>query len=331
MPYTRPTHQDVTIEDVAKAVGVSTRTVSRVVRDEGGYSDDTAARVRAAIDEMGYFPNFLARGMARGRTGTVGIIGSNSADPFFPELTEGVQRAAFEHHLTLLSANHGNDPERQREVLRTFKSFGVEGVVLFPAPGTEDDIRRFADFGLRTVVVDLALQGQNLTSVSSDIEAGARLAVEHLQATGRKHLAMIAPPTKSRRREPTFRSVAQATAEPVVAYAPTTPEGGGQAARELLQHHPEVDGIFAYNDVMAIGALRALLEEGKAVPDDIALVGFDDIAFCAQFTPSLTTVKLDRERVGAEAVRLVVAMADHPDDVPEPVSLPVELIRRESA
>ncbi len=324
---TRP----ATLTDVAARVGVSPRTVSRVVRNEGGCSDETRRRILEVVDELDYRPNVHARGLISGRSGTIAFVAPVLSDPFFPELAEGVQRAARAEGLTVLFAMSDTDADVQREVLTSLEGHRPDGVVIFPAFGGLDSLTPFLDRGLKMVVVDAEVDHPNAISVRSDLAAGARLAVDHLLGRGCRRLAMLVPTAfdVERQRPTSFRASLPEDMERILIDAPNTFEGGRAGMSELLTAHPDVDGVFCFNDVMAIGAIQTAVAAGRSVPDDIAIIGFDDIQMGAVVSPALTTIRIDRERVGVEAVRQTVALAK--GAVVDPVVLPVELVVRESA
>lgn len=323
--YWRPT----TLHDVAARVGVSPRTVSRVVREEGGFSEATRQRVLDAVAELNYRPNAHARGLISGRSSTIGFVAPVISDPFFPELAEGVQRAARAEGLTLLFAISDGDPVTEDEVLSSLEGHRPDGVIIFPAGGPER-LTPFLDRGLSMVVVDMDIRHQNAISVKSDLARGTELAVGHLVSRGCRRLAMLADTTLEIRRETFERCVGSSIGGPVVAESEITMEGGRRTMIELLRRRPEIDGVFAFNDVMAIGALQAASELGRRVPDDIAVVGFDDVQMGAVVSPALTTVRIDRERVGREAVQQVIALSEgHVSS--RSILLPVDLVVRESA
>ncbi|MEL6892482.1 MAG: LacI family DNA-binding transcriptional regulator [Actinomycetota bacterium] len=322
-----------TLHDVAARVGVSPRTVSRVVRDEGGFSEATRQRVLEVVEELNYRPNVHARGLISGRSGTIAFVAPVLSDPFFPELAEGVQRAARAQGLTVLFAMSDSDPEVQDEVLTSLEGHRPDGVVIFPAAGGPAPLVPFLDRGLPMVIVDTVLHHRNAVSVCSDLAAGAVSAVRHLLDRGCRQLAMLTDfPTRNleQERRQAFLATLPPDMEPVVVESEITLQGGRDATADLVERRPDVDGLFCFNDVMAIGAVQAIQAAGRTVPDDVAVVGFDDIQMGAVISPSLTTVRIDRERVGAEAVQQVVALADG-SSTGEMVVLPVDLIERDSA
>lgn len=321
--------RDATLHDVAKVVGVSPRTVSRVVNNEGGFSEKTEARVRKAIAELGYRPNLLARGLIRGRSATIALVGPTMTDPFFPELAEGVQRAAADHGLTLFMASSAADGRQQGAMLETLASYAVEGAIVFPIDETDDQLAALARSGLHLITIDRAQGVLGAPNIRSDIEAGARRAVQHLRDRGCAHIAFLdGSHTFTGRRRAGYQAVVGD--EVTTARVDNTAEGGMRAMARILDLAPDVDGVFAYNDLMAIGALRVLSERGLRVPDDVAIVGFDDISVSAMLYPALTTVRLDRTRIGREAVDQIVALANDEPVAPETL-IPVELVVRESA
>lgn len=323
-PRTRPT----TLHDVAARVGVSPRTVSRVVRHEGGFSAATRQRVLDAVAEMGYRPNAHARGLISGRSSTIGFVAPVISDPFFPELAEGVQRAARAEGLTLLFAISDRDPVTQDEVLASLEGQRPDGVVIFPA-GDTSALVPFLDRGMPMVIVDAVIDHPNAISVRSDLATGTEKAVTHLLQRGCTRLAMLADVVHEVRRT-TFVATVPADKGAVVIESDITMEGGRLATVDALRADPAIDGIFAFNDLMAIGALQAAAQVGRRVPDDLAVVGVDDVQMGAVVTPALTTVRIDRARVGQEAVRQVVALSSG-EVGSRDVFLPVDLVVRESA
>lgn len=328
-----------TLHDVAALAGVSPRTVSRVVNNEGGFGEATRARVLEAIEKVGYRPNMLARALVTRRTDTVGLVVPRLVDPFFAELVDGVQAAAKASGRTIIIAKHDEDPTEFDSILETLSSFAVDGAIVYTPAGDRATVVKHAMQGLRTVVVGTEISDTNLGSVLWDISRGAQLGVEHLVRTGRTKLAMLSntdsgnsllPP----RRETAFRRTLQSTGlaftEAQVVRRDPNIEGGRAAMDALLAAGTPVDGVFAYNDAMAIGALQSLALAGLRVPHDVALVGFNDIALCSALVPALTSVRLDRTAIGREAIALLDRMRSTPDHN-QPVIVDVELIVRQSA
>ncbi len=321
-----------TLHDVAAAVGVSPRTVSRVVNNQGGFSEATRARVMQAVNDLHYRPNVMARGMITRRSNTVAFIAPVLNDPFFPEVAEGVQRAAAEAGLTMLFAMSNNDVDTEVDVLSRLEAHSPDGVIIFPTRRAVDHLVPHLDRGLRMVLIDSEIDHPNAACVVSDLRTGAHHAVERLLERGCGRLAMISSALSGgslRRRETGFyESLPDGMDLIMEAFDPTF-EGGRLAAAALIDRHPDIDGIFAYNDVVAIGAIQALQAAGRSVPGDIAVIGCDDIEMGSVVTPSLTTIRIDGERLGSEAVRALIALVED-DPIDSPQVLPVELVVRDS-
>ena len=322
---------------MANKVGVSARTVSRVVNNEGGFSEATRLKVLEAIEDLGYQPNMLARGLITRRSGTVGLVGVDMTDPFFPALAEGIQNEAREAGRTMFFASNNGDPHRQAEVFKSLWSHAVDGVIVFPAPGSLEQLVSYARRGMPLVIVDDIVGAPNLASVSFDLEDGATVAAQHLLATGRRTIGMIGSEVtvpRTRRRERGFLQAFEMTSmeshHPEIVRVPSTVRGGEDGLRKLLKRQPDLDGLFAYNDLMAVGAMRAAISSGYRVPDDIAVVGVNDIEMSALVSPRLTTIRLDRSRLSAEAIRVLHELIKAPGSSPDPLILPVELVVRES-
>ena len=330
-----PIHRTATLRDVAAMVGVSPRTVSRVVNDEGGYSSATRLRILDAVDKLGYRPNMLARGLITRRSGTIGLVAVELTDPFFIELAEGVQNRVRREGRTTFFASSKGDIDRQAEVLRSFWSHAVDGMVVSPLQGSRDQLVHYARRGVPIVVVDFPLNVPRTASVRFDIGNGARLAVEHLLSAGRRRLGMIGSSTGGAAGPPGEEGYQKAVAAAPDAHghlvrARITVEGGMAGAAELLEMQPDIDGIVAFNDAVAIGAMSAAKAHGRRVPDDIAIIGFDDITISSHVTPTLTTIRLDRAPL-VDAISVALhQLIEGEDEQPEPVVLPVELVVRDS-
>ena len=328
-----------TIYDVAALAGVSPRTVSRVVNDEAGFGEATRLRVLDAIEKLEYRPNMLARALITRRTGTIGLVVPQMIDPFFAELVDGVQAAVKASGRTTIIAKHDDDLAEFDSILETLSSFAVDGAIVYSPGGDRATLFKHTLRGLPTVALGMEISGTNLGSVLWDITGGAELGIEHLVTIGCTKLVMLSR-TGTRnspqlpRRETAFRHTLQSAglqfSEAQVVRKDPTIDGGRSAMEAVLASGTPVDGVFAYNDAMAIGALQALALAGLRVPHDVALVGFNDIALCSALVPQLTSVRLDRVGIGREAVALLDRMRKGSDHR-QPVFVDVELIVRQSA
>jgi len=331
---------DATLADVARHVGVSARTVSRVVNHEGGCTEATRDRILTAIAELGYRPNLMARGLIKRRSDTIGLVAAEMLDPFFPEIAEGVQSAAAAIGRTMFLVSTDSDRMRQQRALSSLLGHGVDGVIVFPARNSHDDLVRFAAEGLPIVVVNDELNSPGIAVVTAEIEQGATLAVEHLISSGRTRVAMLVDRNarsinSGSRRERGYRGaleVAGLSCDPDLIVEVDNGIAGGRAgAEQLLRGDVRPDAIFAYNDMIAIGALQHVLTVGLSVPNDIAIVGFDDIALCEAVTPRLPSARIDRDLLGRSAVEALQALASDDRNPVPPMRLPVKLVVRGSS
>lgn len=327
-----------TLHDVAKLAGVSPRTVSRVVNDEGGFNESTRRKVLAAIEKVGYRPNLLARALITRRTGTIGLVLVDMTDPYFAELADGVQQAAHDRGLTMFIAQHKGDPAMTAAVLDQLASFAVDGVIVYTARADVGAVMAHASAGLRIVVVDQIVQAPGIASLASDILGGAEAAVLHLIDQGCTRVAMVGnvqsvqSPLQPRRESGYRRALQIAGLEYVpslVRRGEPNIEGGRLAVQSLLQGE-EFDGLFAYNDLVAIGAMQALHAAGRRIPQDVAVIGFDDIAICEALVPPLSSVRLNRRLIGERALDLLEALSVGGASI-EPVVLATEVVGRGSS
>ena len=324
-----------TLHDVARKVGVAPRTVSRVVNDEGGYSQDTRQRILDAIEELRYRPNLLARGLITRRSGTVGLVVRSLADPLVLALAASAQDSFREQGRSMFFASSDDDADRQGAVLQSLWSHAVEGMIVIPV---RDSSRQLADYsrrGLPIVAVGSLVDARNATGVMFDLDAGFRLAVRHLLDTGRRSIGMIGSVSSSYALCPSEEDKddafgASGAGSQMVRVQPTV-AGGAAGLEQLLELEPDLDAILACNDLVAIGAVGAARARGRRVPEDIGVIGCNDIEPAALVTPSLTTIRLDAGLLAAAVAAALQGLIDEPGEQRDPVVLPVELVVRDSA
>ncbi|MFC4047711.1 LacI family DNA-binding transcriptional regulator [Dactylosporangium siamense] len=329
-----------TLDEVASRAGVGRGTVSRVVNGSPQVSPEARAAVQKAIDELGYVPNRAARALVTQRTDSVALVVSESeervfGEPFFAGIVRGVSSALADTQLQLWLAMAQSPAERQR-VEHHLTNQHVDGVMLLslhdadPLPGLLEQRGLPVVLGGRPARMLTSTStstsstgtdagtgtatGTDVAFVDADNEGGARLAVGHLLDRGRRRIAAIAGPQDMAAgvsRLTGYREAIERAGRPVderlIAYGDFSEASGERAVHELLARTPDVDAVFAASDLMAVGALRALRELGRRVPDDVSLVGFDDVAIARQTDPPLTTVHQPVEAMGREMVRLLLA------------------------
>jgi DNA-binding LacI/PurR family transcriptional regulator len=337
----QPTTGLATLEAVARVAGVSRATVSRVVNDSPRVSTDVRRAVEAAIETLGYVPNRAARSLVTRRSDSVGVViteptGRLFTDPFFPRLLRGIsaELSARGRQLVLLMPEPGTDEGRTAAYL---SAGHVDGVLLTSLHGDDRVPNQLAARGVPVVIGGRPLHDNGVSYVDVDNRSGARTAVEHLLHVGRRTVATVAGPSDMvagvDRRSGYADAIrdAGADADPrLAAEADFTNEGGGAAMRRILAARPDVDGVFAASDAMAAGALDAILATGRRVPEDVAVVGYDDSPIAAATRPPLTSVRQPIEEMGREMARLLVDAIERPQRVVRRVVLATELVVRGS-
>jgi LacI family transcriptional regulator len=338
--YQRGDTVPVTMRDVARQAGVSIKTVSRVVNNQSEISAETRQRVLAVIDELSYRPNKLAQGLVTQRTFAVGLVVGDITNPFFPEVARGVIDAAQAENYNVFLCNTDGNVEQELRTLESLAAHAVDGIIVYPSYDSETNLITIAKAFHPVVVINYAFDHPGVSNLMVDHRRGARLAVDYLAGKGHSRIGMLTgvqqPSLGRMRRIQGFREGLAALSLPIndswimPSQGPTF-ESGYESARQLLTQHPEITAIFAYNDLLALGAIRACHDLGRAIPTDCAIVGFDDIQWAATASPSLTTIRIKKYELGQQAMTRLLAMLAEPDGVFPTIYLDVELVARESA
>ncbi len=331
-----------TLEQVASAAGVSRATVSRVVNGNPRVAAEVRRAVERAVERLGYVPNPAARSLVTRRTQSIGLVigepaGRLFADPFFARLLRGIGSALSARDLQLvLLMPQSADEENRAE--RYLGAGHVDGALLASLHGDDPLPGRLARRGMPVVVGGRPPRTSDVSYVDVDNVAGARTAVEHLLETGRRTIATITGPTDMAvgiDRRTGYRQALEAAGhelDPLLERSGDfTQEGGAEAMREILERRPDVDAVFAASDLMAAGAVQVLRAAARSIPEDVALVGYDDSPIATTTDPPLTSVRQPIEEMGAEMVRLLLEHASRPGTVPRRVILATQLVRRRSS
>ncbi|MFJ9242294.1 LacI family DNA-binding transcriptional regulator [Streptomyces sp. NPDC101776] len=307
-----------TLEEVAARAGVGRGTVSRVINSSPRVSDATRAAVEAAVEELGYVPNTAARALAANRTDAIALVVPEPetrffAEPYFSDMLKGVGAELSETEMQLLLIFAGSDRERQR-LAQYLAAHRVDGVLLVSVHADDPLPDLLAQLEIPAVISGPRSAAETLTSVDSDNYGGARSAVEHLLTRGRTRIAHITGRLDvygAQRRVDGYREAlldaGHELDEHLIQPGDFTEEGGRRAMKELLARRPDVDAVFAGSDVMAAGARQVLREEGRRIPDDVALVGYDDSAIARHMDPPLTSVRQPIEEMGRAMIDLLLA------------------------
>jgi LacI family transcriptional regulator len=330
----------VTLQDVATAAGVSLATASRTLHNgTRAPRPELRERVMQAAASLGYTSNGPAQALARSTTPVVGLIVHDITDPYFSALAIGAMRVAHDHGLLVLVGNTFRDPALEFDYLARLRAQRARGVLLLASGFTEkryhDDLRQelsaFTALGGRIACV--SDHGIEVASVLPDHRGGARLVAEHLVALGHERIGVVTGPANlltSRDRLQAFRDRLRALGHPLdpdrIERSDFTRDGGRAATADLMRRHPDLTAVFALNDMMAVGALVALREDlGRSAPDEVSVVGFDDVPLTRDLRPALTTVHLPLEEIGEHGMRLVLG------DETGTVRVPATLVARESS
>ncbi|MDL9978424.1 LacI family DNA-binding transcriptional regulator [Microbacterium sp. ASV49] len=324
--------------DVARLAGVSPAVVSYVTNGSHAVGAETRARVLAAIAELGYRPNALARSLATSRSHTLGLLLPDSSNPYFAELSSAIEDAAFAAGFTVLLGNGDDVVEREMTYVRTFLDRQVDGVIVCPSNDFSHGFDELVAAAVPVVSTDRVSRESALPAVVVDNEVGARTATEHLIGHGRTTFACISghgdmSPAQARAAgwEQALRDADIDVDRDLLAFVDFSAEGGWEATRELLRREPRIDALFVGSDLQAVGALRAIADSGRTAGKDVSVVGFDGIRLGEYISPRLTTVAQPFRDLSKTVVELMVELIDNPDQVDtEPRILPTRLEIRES-
>lgn len=331
----------VTLREVARAAGVHPGTVSRALNPETRdlVNSETIVRVTKAAEELGYRPNPIARGLKTNRSYTIGVVIPDIQNPLFPPIVRGIEDRLDDDGYTALIANTENDPERERISIEALRARQVDGFITATARSDHAVLDELVELGIPLVLVNRRLDDRTLSSATADDHAGIGLAVEHLVSLGHRRIGHLAGPQQlstGRVRREGFLAAMRAhdlRADLALVQVSTnfTEEAGARACAALLDSGRPVTGIVAGNDLLALGCYDVFAERGIACPDEISVVGFNDMPFVDRFNPPLTSVRIPHYEVGAVAAELLLERLQRPDAEPRELMLDPELVPRGSS
>ena len=329
----------VTRNDVARLAGVSPALVSYVLNNgPRPVSENKRARILQAIRELDYQPSAVARNLRLQRTSTLGLILPDTQNPYFSEVSRGIEWIAFENRYTVILCHSGYSLKRELQYIDTLRRQRVAGVIWIPATANLEPYHRLVKFGVPTVLLDRSIPGSSVPAVVADNFRGGYLATQHLIQLGHRRIGSISRPVDLSHSQGRIHGYLAALGdngipidERLIAPGGYLLEDGRKAFKQLMGLEDPPTAIFAYNDIMAIGALRAAHQVGLHVPDDFSIVGFDNIPEADFTCPALTTIsqpKFDMGRTGTELLLKMISGASCPLDNLQP--LDVDLVIRES-
>ncbi|HEX3436218.1 MAG TPA: LacI family DNA-binding transcriptional regulator [Pseudacidobacterium sp.] len=298
------------IKEVAKLAKVSTATVSRTINGSNKVTPETAERVRKAIEALKYYPNTNARALGSGRSSLYGLIISDITNPFFPELVKSFEDIAVQYGQEVLVANTNYDPHRMEVCVSRMLQRKVDGVAIMTSEMDKHLIEEFSNRRIPLAFLDTATPQKDISNIRVNYAAGIEAAVEHLLDLGHTNISFIAGPAtlaSARIRKRAFINILRRKGMKLekhfVEQGNHRTDGGHEAMLRLLNQKPWPTAVLASNDLTAIGAMGAIFEHGLRIPQDISLIGFDDIELTAFTQPALTTVRLSRQEIAKLAFR----------------------------
>lgn len=329
----------ITRKDVAKRAGVSVAVVSYVVNDgPRPVTPETRAKVEKAIEELGYYPNELARSLRLQQSSTIGLITPDFTNPVYGEIAESIQEVCLPNGYLTLFVYSGDNPDREKQLLLMFRAKHVDGVIMQPVtPDPLEAIKPLRKAKIPVVLLQHDCCGVHCV-VLTDVQGG-QLATQHLLDLGHRRVGLISGrlPSAARAEERLLgyrQTLKAAGIEPdpvLVIESDVNQNGGYQAMQQLLALPEPPTAVFCHNDVLALGAMHAIQVAGLSIPGDISIVGYDDTAGSAHLAPPLTTIRFSRKEMGHQAATILFrAIEQGEDHEPSTVRVPVELMVRAS-
>jgi LacI family transcriptional regulator len=327
-----------TIQDVAKLAGVAPITVSRVINNSGYASEETRARVEAAIATLGYIPNTLARGLRSKRTHTLALVMTDITNPFFTLIARGVEDRSSHSGYTVIFCNTDESEEKEEKYINILLQKQVDGILLVPACSNSASVRFLQSNDIPVVLIDRQIPDTQTDLVRADSRGGAYQLIRHLIELGHKRIATITGPrevsTSSDRVFGYQRAMREAGLEQLerVYYGSFTQASGYELARQALEHAPRPTAIFGANNFISIGVLQALRDARFGMPEDVSVVGFDDLPDSMLVDPILTVASQPAYEMGSQAAELLLKrISKELSESHQEVILPTEMIIRRSS
>jgi len=330
----------VTLRDIASLTGFSINTVSRSLNNKEEVNADTRAKILAAADKLGYRPNRLAKGLRSNKTGTIGVVVTDVANPFFSALVKGIARAARDLGYSIILQDSDEDYAGEEEAIQVLLAEQVDGILITPVQSHKQMIEKLTEAQFPFVLVGRYFQDLDTNYVVPDDYQGGFLATEHLIQQGYTRLAMVNGPLHISSARERFQGFSDAMSkhgipldESLVISGALTVEEGLSLSRSILKQVPRPSAIVCYSDFVAFGVMQAIREIGLSIPEDIAVVGFDDVWMSSCLEVPLTTIRSPKEELGRQAMQLLVhrLKENHNGAETDKRKLDVTLVSRKSS
>jgi len=325
----------ITLKMVAEKAGVSVNTASRAINNKSDINEKTKKRVLKVAQELGYVQNATAVALRTKKTRTLGVVIADNRNPFYAEVLNGMEEAAREKNYHIILANTQRDYKKEEEAINLLLAKRVDGLLITPVQDRDDDIKKLIEANIPFVVVGRDFENIEVDAVYNDEIKGGFLATEYLIKKGHKRIALIdgflyKSPAKGRLEgyKKALNKYRILLDDLLISVGDINMEDGYERTKQMLEKNIDFTAIFAYNDMMAFGSMQAIKEKGLRIPEDIGLVGYDDIPFSSLISPSLTTIRLKKQDLGIESVELLLSRINGSREKMKKIMLNVELIVR---
>lgn len=327
----------ITLKMVAERAEVSVNTASRAINNKPDINDETKKRVLKIAQELGYVRNATAVALRTKKTGTIGVVIADNRNPFYAEVLNGIEEAAREKNYHIILVNTQRDYQKEEEAINLLLAKRVDGLLITPVQDRNDDIKKLIEANIPFVIVGRDFENIEVDAVYNDEVKGGFFATEYLIKKGHKRIAFIngflyKSPAQGRLEgyKKALKEYGIPLDNMMVSVGDIDVEDGYERTKQMMKENLDFTAIFAYNDMMAFGAMQAIKEKGLRIPEDIGLVGYDDIHFSSLISPSLTTIKLKKQELGIESVKLLLSRINGNRKKTKKVMLRVELHIRET-
>ncbi|MFD0961051.1 LacI family DNA-binding transcriptional regulator [Paenibacillus chungangensis] len=339
-------NKPATIYDIAKHVNASPATVSRVLSNSNyPVRPALAEKIRKAAKELNYTPNSIGRQLKTNKTSTIGVIIPSITNPFYAAVVSGIEETASEQGYQVLLCNSQNDPELELQHLRNLQENQVKGVILSSIIDKNDALQQYLSRGYKVVTIDQNHPDINTCRINFDYIKGGAIIAAHLLEQGHRDIAFLSAPLDRPSRQLIYQGYAEALhihevemdqsrvliSSPTDAGKPISEfQQGKQLTRQLLQSKPWPTAILASNDMLAFGVMNELINHGIRVPEEMSVVGFDNLEFAEIVAPALTTIEQPKQEMGAIACRMLIDLLNNADNQPGEIMLQPQLVERKS-
>lgn len=323
----------ISIREVAKLAGVSASTVSRVLNGTARVDEEKEKRIRHVIEETGYVPNEVARSLFKRSSKLIGLIVPNIENPFFSQLAKEMEDAAYQHGYRILLCNTNEMHNKEVESIQMLTRMNADGIII-----TTTDVELHFEAQkcpLPVVVMDRQLEGlDGLSYIMADHYNGGRMAMEHMIACGCKNIVNIKGPQKYSSAQERYKGYLDVCKEHGIeeqnVECDYSFQKGLTVIEEILEKYPDVDGIISCNDMVALSAMKVLTQHGISVPDQVQLIGFDDIEWMHMITPEITSIKQPLSSMAKKAIELIILESKEEKKKKQEFKFPVELVARQT-